>query len=587
MNGNRAVTAGYTQNEYTLTITSQHGTVTKNPDKATYTYGEAVQLTAVPAAGWSFAGWSGDATGTTNPVTVTMNGNRAVTAGYTQNEYILTVNVVGNGSVTREPNQAVYHYGDTVTLTATANTDWVFSTWSGDLTGSVNPAVITMNASKTVTATFTKVLPTCYALTLSHTGQGTDPGAEPTHSDDCPSGQFISGAIIELNGAVPEAGWQIGSWSGTDSDASTASTNSVTMPAAAHSAQVNYTQSEYNLIVTISGSGTVTRNNNGPYHFGDVITLTAVPTAGWSFGNWSGDITGTTNPATILINDNKAVTAVFVDTTAPETSLTAYPPNPSDNHLASFTFSGTDNLTPAGNLIFECRLDSTPWAICTSPKSYTSLASGAHTFAVRAADAAGNVDATPAVYTWTVITGQAPVANAGGPYTGSEGAAVYLSAAQSTDPENNIVSYQWDLDEDGLFDDAIGKTAKFKAVDNGTYTVQVRVTDASGLSSTDDATVTIKNVPPTITSLKSNRMVRAESKVNIIATFKDPGSLDTFTAAWKWGDGTTSTGAVSSKTVTGSHIYTKPGVYLISLMITDKDGGVAKTSYWIVVLAKR
>ncbi len=84
--------------------------------------------------------------------------------------------------------------------------------------------------------------PTCYALTLGHTGQGSDPVAAPANSPGCAAGQYVAGANIALSGAVPAAGWQIGSWSGTVNDSSTASANSVTMPASAHAAAVNYVQ---------------------------------------------------------------------------------------------------------------------------------------------------------------------------------------------------------------------------------------------------------------------------------------------------------------------------------------------------------
>jgi uncharacterized repeat protein (TIGR02543 family) len=153
--GNMTVTANYSQHAYILTITSEHGTVAKSPDNATYTYGEVVQLTAAPAAGWTFVSWSGAATGTANPVEVTMDGDKSVTANYSQNEYTLTVDIVGNGSVSRNPDQDTYLYGDSVQLTAAAASGWIFDSWSGDLTGSANPASITMDGNKTVTATFT------------------------------------------------------------------------------------------------------------------------------------------------------------------------------------------------------------------------------------------------------------------------------------------------------------------------------------------------------------------------------------------------------------------------------------------------
>ena len=88
-------------------------------------------------------------------------------------------------------------------------------------------------------ATF-KATPICYTLTLGHTGEGADPVATPTNSSGCAVGQYTAGESINLSEAVPSSGYQIGGWTGTADDSSTANTNSLTMPAAAHTAKVNY-----------------------------------------------------------------------------------------------------------------------------------------------------------------------------------------------------------------------------------------------------------------------------------------------------------------------------------------------------------
>ncbi|MBI5943074.1 MAG: PKD domain-containing protein [Chloroflexi bacterium] len=187
----------------------------------------------------------------------------------------------------------------------------------------------------------------------------------------------------------------------------------------------------------------------------------------------------------------------------------------------------------------------------------------------------------------TVTLNRPPVAEADGPYFGFEGSNITLNASRSTDPDNNIVFYEWDFDNDGLFDDAVGKRPKFKAVDNGIYIVRVRVTDAGGLSSVDGSTVTVKNVPPVITSLTFNSSVRVGVRLNTFAAFADPGLNDTFTAIWKWGDGTTSNGIVSGYTVSGSHVYARAGIYLVTITVKDKDGGTASASRLIIVFPKR
>ncbi|MCK4628671.1 MAG: hypothetical protein KAT56_06680 [Sedimentisphaerales bacterium] len=69
--------------------------------------------------------------------------------------YTLTVNIVGSGSVARDPNQATYHYDDTVQLTANAGPGWTFESWSGDLTGSTSSESLLVTGNMNVTATFT------------------------------------------------------------------------------------------------------------------------------------------------------------------------------------------------------------------------------------------------------------------------------------------------------------------------------------------------------------------------------------------------------------------------------------------------
>jgi len=148
-----------TLREFTLTITLDgSGSVTKNPNQATYPYGTIVTLTATPNTGWVFSSWAGDLSGSTNPTTITMTANKTVIAHFTANQCTLTITTTGSGSVTKNPNQATYTYGTVVTLTAVPSSGWIFSSWSGDLSGSQNPRTITMNGNKAVTAHFSDAM---------------------------------------------------------------------------------------------------------------------------------------------------------------------------------------------------------------------------------------------------------------------------------------------------------------------------------------------------------------------------------------------------------------------------------------------
>jgi hypothetical protein len=87
------------------------------------------------------------------------------------------------------------------------------------------------------------------------------------------------------------------------------------------------------------------------------------------------------------------------DTTPPDTTITSGPTNPTSSTSASFAFTSSESGST-----FECRIDAGSWSTCTSPKSYSSLSTGSHTFDVRATDAASNTDPTPASQTWTIRT---------------------------------------------------------------------------------------------------------------------------------------------------------------------------------------
>ena len=146
---------------YTLNVTAVNGTVLKVPFKTTYKSGEIVVLTPTAATGYTFTGWTGDATGSQNPLSVTMNANKNITANFTENlPNTFTLNVVANnGSVLKDPDLMAYNNGDIVLLTATPNSGFTFTGWSGDANGSQNPLSVTMNDNKNITANFTSQNP--------------------------------------------------------------------------------------------------------------------------------------------------------------------------------------------------------------------------------------------------------------------------------------------------------------------------------------------------------------------------------------------------------------------------------------------
>jgi len=164
IDANYTMTANFSQVNYTLSLSkSGNGSVKVNgvlqslPWSGTFSSGSTVQLEAVSDTGWRFSYWSGDLSGSTNPTSITMNGNRTVTAYFSHScVYTLTVNInpSGLGTVTKNPNKSTYCSGEQVTLTASPSSGYTFSYWSGVDSSSGTTAYVTMNGNRTVTANF-------------------------------------------------------------------------------------------------------------------------------------------------------------------------------------------------------------------------------------------------------------------------------------------------------------------------------------------------------------------------------------------------------------------------------------------------
>jgi len=253
------------------TIPSKGNTLVTSSTNGSISVGTATDgqttVTALPMEGYKFIGWAGDLTGTNTIETITMERDKAITANFMLITYAITM-TSDNGSVTYTPSQTPFLQGTEVTLTAKGNLGFAFESWNGDLTGSENPAVITMDDDKTISASYVPA-ETYTVNTLS------------THGLIVlnPSGGIYNvGDIVEIT-YLKEFGYPFKEWSGDltgfqnpktliiDSDKSITA-NSIFTGDAITSYAINcggrdYTASDGTLFTSDSGLSQCTINNTG------------------------------------------------------------------------------------------------------------------------------------------------------------------------------------------------------------------------------------------------------------------------------------------------------------------------------------
>ena len=331
MTAARTVGATFTIQRFMLTVGAPtHGTITATGINCgtggadcteIYDYGTVVPLTATPDTGYNFGGWAGDCSGT-GACSLTMTVARAVGAIFTIQRHTLTVTAPTNGTITGtgitcgtggSTCSATYDYGTVVPLTATPDTGYSLSAWTGACTGT-GACSVTMTAARTVGATFaiqrhtlTVTLPTNGTITATGITCGTG-GSDCTETYDY-------GTVVLL-AATPSTGYSFGGWTGACSGTGACS---VTMTAA-RTVGATFTIQRFTLTVTAPTHGTITGTGiacgtggstcSATYDYGTVVPLTATPDANYSFGGWTGSCTGT-GACSVTMTAARTVGATF------------------------------------------------------------------------------------------------------------------------------------------------------------------------------------------------------------------------------------------------------------------------------------
>ena len=219
-------------------------------------------------------------------------------------------------------------------------------------------------------------------------------------------------------------------------------------------------------------------------------------------------------------NRGQATATIDKDTEAPDTAITVHPQSLSNSDQAEFTFSGSD--TGSGVASYECRKDGGSWSGCASPREYSSLAEGAHSFEVRAIDTAGNADGSPAEFGWSVDTTPPAVGIDSGPagltndatptfafHAGEAGAAVECSIDTGT-PDFGPCTEEGSQTPEGPLSD-------------GPHTFRVRSTDPAGNQATATRDFTLDATSPETTLGAHPQALVASDEAEFTFSGEDPG----------------------------------------------------------------
>ena len=193
---------------------------------------------------------------------------------------------------------------------------------------------------------------------------------------------------------------------------------------------------------------------------------------------------------------------------------------------------------------------------------------------------------------------QPPTANAGGPYSGDEGSAISLNGS-SSDDDGDSLTVTWNVSSPlCTFSNSSILDPDITCSDNGIFTATLTADDGISAPVTSDAHVIVDNVAPVIVTGDlscSLAVVAVNTDVDCIAIFNDVGTDDTHEGLWDWDDNSSSSCPPNDAecsviqdpgfgSVDGTHSYNDPGVYTVTLTVTDDDGGFDSETFEFVVV---
>jgi uncharacterized protein (TIGR02145 family) len=237
--------------------------------------------------------------------------------------YKLTTTVSPTEGGTISPSTGVFSKDEVVELIGTPSTGWRFVRWEGDWSGQVNPVNLGMNRNYNVVGIFEK---RNYSLNITIVGNGT----VEERIIQQKSTEYPFETVVELT-PIPSEGWRFVEWGGDVSGTEVPIQITISDE---KNVTATFERRNFPLTITIVGEGTVTETvipqKSTEYSFETVVQLTPVPSEGWKFTSWGGDLSGSDNPISLTMNTDKSVTATFTElqlatiTTTAVTFITTY-----------------------------------------------------------------------------------------------------------------------------------------------------------------------------------------------------------------------------------------------------------------------
>jgi uncharacterized repeat protein (TIGR02543 family) len=313
MDNSKSVTAVFKKQVSLTTAVNPSGTGTiSDSGNGSYLEGDTATVQATPAAGYQFVRWQGDATGSENPLEITMDEDKSLVAVFTETItpiYSLTkvASPTDAGSIS-DDGDGQYLEGSTAMIEAFPAFSYVFDRWEGAASGSDNPVAVVMDEDKEITAVFIQnVLP---VVNLTKVVNPTEAGT----ISDSGEGQYLQGDTATLQ-ALPEPGFLFERWEG----AATGSENPIEVVMdTSKTITAVFVENQgpaltLTMTVTPENAGIISDSQKGVYFQGDTASVEAMAIEGYSFVRWEGDLIGTDNPSNLLMDSNKAITAVYIE----------------------------------------------------------------------------------------------------------------------------------------------------------------------------------------------------------------------------------------------------------------------------------